>query len=39
MEVGPKGPSGGDGGVVAISWFGLGMAAALILVQASVSLR
>ncbi len=33
----PAGPSAGDGGVVEISWLGLGLAAALILVQGAVS--
>lgn len=32
------GPAG-DGGVVAISWLGLGLSAALILVQGAVSFR
>jgi hypothetical protein len=33
------GPVRGDGGVVEISWLGLGLAAALILVQGAVSAR
>ena len=33
------GPMRGDGGVVEISWLGLGLAAALILVQGAVSAR